>query len=197
VLSNKFGSEQNEFGPNSIAFFLAGWLPRWAGYKYSLSGKPDFFEGAPGVPQSLVQTGTKQINCSTFTFAALGCLYPRNVFDLDWYKVHNLWAPFSQFDNVEYCFERGILGPISNEIGDECGWYLVQAWNESFTSGHSFFVWKAQSGYRLLEASGRNPEWGAIIWRNMGSATSGEPLDRWASLESLKLKSRIRAGRLL
>lgn len=183
-------------GPSSLPFFMGMSLPRWEGYTYSLSDNPDFPYGTPGVPTSMVDTGTKTVQCTAFTWATLTSIYPKDLFDFEWYKVHNLWAPHSRFDNLAYAYQKGIVEIPTEGVGTQNGWYLVQEWNATFTSGHSYFVWVYQGKYRILEASGKKPDWGAVVWRSMGPAQSTQDFVGWCTLDELNMRDIVKSSRL-
>ena len=163
-------------GPDSLTFLILQTLPRWSGYRYSLFDAPDFPDPTPGAPKSLVGTGTRHINCVTFTYATLAEVYQGVVFDFEWYKRHMLWAGFGPWAGLEEAVVRGIATGLSDGPGGRGadGWYLCQGWDQEFKSGHSFFIWRENGSIRLLESSSRPAEWGAVHWRDEGPAVGGE-----------------------
>ena len=179
-------------GPDSLTFLMLDSLWRWELYKYNLYDAPDFPEGTRGAPSSLCGTGTKHINCVTFTYATLERVYQGVDFDFQWYKRHMLWAGFGPWAGLEEAVVRGIAQNLNDGVGKANGWYLCQGWSRDYKSGHSFFVWRTDDGLRLLESSSQPGAWGAVHWRDAGPATGPEYLPEPTAvlgLEYIHLKS--------
>ncbi len=143
-------------------------LPSWKGYSYGHT--VDFPSCVRGIPTKLIDTGTKQIDCSTFTWGILCQLYPDADWTFDRYKKwqmwdrEDLWGPITQ---------AKAMGLTADDDGD--GWYLYQVWKGDWKGGHSFLACKAGDRLLVLEATNASRPRPGVVWRNIGYAESYLP----------------------
>ena len=74
-------------------------LDEWGGYSYGHA--VEFPPDVRGVPSSLLRSGTKKIDCSTFTWALLAQVFPDAKWSLDYYKQRHV-GPHSGRGGVRY-----------------------------------------------------------------------------------------------
>ena len=141
-------------------------LDEWGGYAYGHS--VEFPPDALGVPSSLLRSGTKQIDCSTFTWALLSQVFPAARWSLDYYKRYQMWDREDMWAPIRVVEELGIG---SDKHGD--GWYLYQVWKGEWEGGHSFLGLSVGGRLLVLEAT-RSRRNGVlhdgVVWRGIGPA---------------------------
>lgn len=156
-------------------------LQVWAGYTYAQTdAQIDYPEGLVYAPSSYVDTGTKGINCSTFTWATCNFLYPDAAWDkavyLDWQVINKTpWGAIEQARKLGIAEPGDYVTHKSPRAAKVDGWYLGQKWTdpENCQGGHSFFVWATPEGLYQLEAT-RFRTHDGVVFRNIGPAL-GDP----------------------
>lgn len=169
------GLYPSEVGNPRLRNRILACLPVWEDYSYG--HKVDYPFGTPGAPSTLVSTGTREIDCSSFTYALLAQVYPK----LDWnftrYKQWQMWAREDLWGPLTTAADMGITTK-----GTGNGWYLYQRWDEPWKRGHSFIALKRGQNLLVLEATLRLNEDG-VVWRNIEPATSTLP-SKWSGTET-------------
>jgi len=140
-------------------------LPSWQGYSYG--HKVDFPSCVRGAPTSLVETGTKQIDCSTFTWGLLCQVYPDADWSFDRYKKWQMWDRDDKWGPISQALSMEIT---SKDDGD--GWYLYQVWKGDWQGGHSFLASKAGDQLLVLEATNASRPVPGVVWRYVGEAST-------------------------
>ena len=143
-------------------------LPSWKGYSYG--HKADMPSCVRGIPTKMIDTGTKQIDCPTFTWGILCQLYPDADWTFDRYKKWQMWDRKDLWGPITEAKQLGITTE-----GDGDGWYLYQVWKGQWEGGHSFLACEAGGRLLVLEAtrSKRNGiDHNGVVWRGVGP---GEP----------------------
>ena len=146
---------------------LEGWM------NYTYGSQVDFPPDVPGVPSSLIRSGTKQIDCSTFTWSILAQVFPDAPWSLDYYKKWQMWERNDMWGPLRAAEELGIT---NEEHGD--GWYLYQVWKGEWEGGHSFLGFSHKGRLLVLEAtrSRRNGiDHSGVVWRGIGPASPRLP----------------------
>mgnify|MGYP003132096864 CR=1 FL=1 len=146
-------------------------LEVWREYVYG--GTVDFPPDVKGVPSKLIRTGTRQIDCSTFTWGLLTEVFPDAPWSFDYYKRWQMWDRKDMWGPTRVAEELGIA---KDEHGD--GWYLYQVWKGQWEGGHSFLGLARDGRLLVLEAtrSRRNGvEHNGVVWRGVGPAGSQLP----------------------
>ena len=182
-------------GVEPLTEALLDCLPEWGSYRYG--SQVDFPPSALGVPSSLLRTGTRQIDCSSFTWAILSVVYPDAGWNLERYKKWQMWEKEDLW---------GALTMAENELhigttGSDDGWHLFQIWREPWESGHAFLALCLGGNMLVLEASNAShtpARHSGVVWRNIGpacaplpsmwSGTKAELLDR-TMFASVKLRA--------
>ena len=139
-------------------------LDGWSDYTYG--SKVDFPPDTKGVPGKLLRTGSRCIDCSSFTWALLTRVFPDAAWSFNYYKRYQMWERKDMWAPVKVVEELG-LG--KNEHGD--GWYLYQVWKGQWEGGHSFLGFSSGGRLLVLEAtnSTRNGiKNNGVVWRGIG-----------------------------
>ena len=139
-------------------------LDGWSEYTYGR--RVDFPPDIKGVPGKLIRTGSKGIDCSSFTWAMLTRVFPDAPWSLDYYKKYQMWDRKDMWAPVRVVEELGIG---KDKHGD--GWYLYQVWKGQWEGGHSFFGLSLGGRLLVLEAtnSTRNGvQNNGVVWRGIG-----------------------------
>ena len=159
-------------------------LPQWGRYRYG--SKVDFPPSAVGVPSSLLRTGSRAIDCSTFTYALLSAVYPQAGWNIERYKKwqmwekDDLWGPLTMAENELH------IGTTSTDDG----WHLFQIWRTPWESGHSFVAFCLGGNMLVLEASNASrtgARHDGVVWRDIGPATAPLPA-LWSGTRSSLLQ---------
>ena len=79
-----------EVGSTRLRARILQALPVWWGYKYG--HKVDYPPHIPGIPHTLIRTGTREIDCSTFTYGLLSAVYPKADWGFERYKKWQMWG---------------------------------------------------------------------------------------------------------
>ena len=154
-------------------------LVEWTRYKYG--SDVDYPPSALGVPSSLLRSGTREIDCSSFTWAILSSVYPDAGWNLERYKKWQMWARQDLWGPLTMAEEMGIG---TNDSGD--GWHLFQIWRTPWESGHSFLALCLGDNMLILEASNAShtpARHSGVVWKNIGPATSPLPTV-WSGVKS-------------
>ena len=141
-------------------------LSVWEPYRYG--GRVDFPPDVRGVPSSLLRTGTRCIDCSSFTWALLSQVFPDRKWQTKYYKRYQMWDRTDMWAPIRVAEELGIG---KDEHGD--GWYLYQVWKGEWEGGHSFLGLSRGGRLLVLEATkscrnGCNHD--GVVWRGIGPA---------------------------
>lgn len=150
---------------------LCSQLEGWMGHTYG--SQVDFPPDVPGVPASLIGSGTKEIDCSTFTWSILAQVFPDAPWSLDYYKRWQMWERNDMWGPLKAAEELG----ITNEEHSD-GWYLYQVWKGKWDGGHSFLGFSSGGRLLVLEAtrSRRNGiEHDGVVWRGIGPVSPRLP----------------------
>ena len=150
---------------------LCSKLDGWMGYAYG--HQVDFPPDVPGVPNSLTESGTKQIDCSTFTWSILSQVFPDAPWSLDYYQKWQMWERNDMWGPLKAADALGI-----SKEGEGDGWYLYQVWKGEWEGGHSFLGFSGGSRLLVLEAtkSQRNGiDHSGVVWRGLGPASPRLP----------------------
>jgi len=143
-------------------------LPSWKGYSYGHT--VDFPSCVRGVPSKLVDSGSKQIDCSTFTWGLLCQVYPDADWSFDRYKKWQMWDRDDLWGPITQAREMGLA---TDDSGD--GWYLYQVWKGQWSGGHSFLGCVADGRLLVLEATNASRPKPGVVWRNVGYAEAYLP----------------------
>ena len=158
---------------------ILGHLVEWTHYKYG--SDVDYPPSALGVPPSLLRSGTREIDCSSFTWAILSSVYPDTGWNLETYKKWQMWARHDLWGPLTMAEEMGIG---TNDSSD--GWHLFQIWRKPWESGHSFLALCLGDNMLVLEASNASREparHSGVVWKNIGPATAPLP-SMWSGLKA-------------
>ena len=158
-------------------------FPQWERYRYG--SKVDFPPSALGVPPSLLRTGSRAIDCSTFTYALLSAVYPKAGWSVPTYKKWQMWDKQDLWGPLTMAEELGIGKPSTDD-----GWHLFQIWREPWESGHSFLALCLGGNMLVLEASNASrtgARHDGVVWRDIGPATAPLPA-LWSGTRNSLLK---------
>ena len=150
-----------------LCLALEGWR------EYTYGGRVDFPPDARGVPSKLIRSGTRKIDCSSFTWALLSQVFPDVPWSIDYYKRWQMWDRNDMWGPLQVAEELGIT---NEEHGD--GWYLYQVWKGEWEGGHSFLGFSSGGRLLVLEAtrSRRNGiDHDGVVWRGIGHASPRLP----------------------
>ena len=141
-------------------------LPRLRGYTY---GRSVAFPESVIAPAKLKNTGTRQLDCSSFTWCALSWIYNAGS-EASWYKAHQLIDTPNPWAAIEAAGRYLCAKKIGQGIPKRDGVFFVQTWNGdpySMRSGHQFIAVGSSNGqnWQILQASGHPkaksvPTWG-------------------------------------
>ena len=146
-------------------------LSVWEPYHYG--GRVDFPPDVRGAPPSLLGTGTRCIDCSSFTWSILSQVFPALKWSTNYYKRYQMWDRTDMWAPIRVVEELG-LG--KDKHGD--GWYLYQVWKGEWEGGHSFLGFSSGGRLLVLEAtkSSRNGcDHDGVVWRGIGPAGPSMP----------------------
>ncbi len=153
------GLHPAEVGSTRLRARILQALPVWWGYKYG--HKVDYPPHIPGIPSTLIRTGTREIDCSTFTYGLLATVYPKADWGFERYKKWQMWGRDDLYGPLTTADELGITTQ-----GRGNGWYLYQKWEKPWEGGHSFLALKRGDLLLVLEATTLSSMSG-VIWRNI------------------------------
>lgn len=145
----------------------------WLGWRYPEAGER---QEAPrlvsGWPSSLVGTGTRAIDCSSFAAWLLFALYPGNYTRED-YEALQIYDAAKPWSNVDWVVAQRI-GVERAPLVDE--WAYVQTWEgvPGQSRGHARLVLTRPHGEILtLEstttAMASGPQWRTMTWADLQS----------------------------
>ena len=172
-------------------------MPRLRGYRY---GRSVDFPASVNAPSKMTNTGTKQIDCSSFTWCALSWMY--DVGGIASYKRHQIIDtpdPWSAIRNAEI---MNVASKTGEGAPSGIGIYLVQTWHSpyEFKHGHQLLVFiHGRTDHNTLQASShpqradQAPVWldGSPAWtvyvgnsdRERGYRLPASIHARWAKLK--------------
>ena len=149
---------------------LAG---EWLGWRYPRAGEPqEAPRSVAGWPDSLVGTGTRAIDCSSFAAWMLFALYPDDYTRGD-YEALQIYDAAKPWSNIDWIMTQRI-GVERPALVDE--WAYVQTWEgvPGQSRGHARFVLTRPHGEVLtLESTvtgiSSGPQWRAMTWADLQS----------------------------
>ena len=169
-------------GPRPQLDRILARLPSLRGYRYGRG--VDFPKSANG-PAKHTNTNTKQIDCSSFTWACLAWAY--NVAGVASYKRHQLIDTPDPWSPIANCQLMGVASDIGEGHPHKDGIYLCQTWikPDQFRGGHQFIlIINGPESFNRLEASSR-PDCihNAPVWTDGSPAwdpyVSGEATEKY------------------
>tara|TARA_R100000654_G_scaffold27339_2_gene51370 strand:+ start:7922 stop:8494 length:573 start_codon:yes stop_codon:yes gene_type:complete len=169
------GLYPSEVGNPRLRNRILSYLPVWEGYTYG--HKVDYPPDIPGVPSTLIRSGTREIDCSSFTYGLLAQVYPKAGWSFTRYKQWQMWSREDLWGPLTTATDMGITTK-----GTGNGWYLYQKWDERWKRGHSFLALKRGQNLLVLEANLRRNEDG-VVWRDIGPAVNILP-SIWSGTEA-------------
>lgn len=169
------GLYPSEVGNPRLRNRILACLPVWNGYAYG--HKVDYPPGIPGVPSTLVGTGTREVDCSSFTYGLLAQVYPKADWTFARYKQWQMWSRENLYGPLQAAQEMGLTTK-----GTGNGWYLYQKWDLPWEKGHSFLALKRGDNLLVLEATLRRGVDG-VVWRDVGPIDGDLP-STWSGTES-------------
>jgi hypothetical protein len=171
--------------PTRLSTALERELERWAGYRYGRA--PDLPSGRWYTPWAATDTGSLQIDCSTWTWSVLASLYPDVAGTRADYQTYQMFARKDPWGPVTVAQHLGLAAPVAGPAG-EGGWCLVQSWTDPrdlTRGGHSYFARTVGDRAQVLEAApARGVGWrfgGRTRW---GSAATPGLTTRWVRLRA-------------
>lgn len=105
-----------------------------------------------GMPSGVKVVGKRQTDCVHYTaWTLLHALQGMGIqADAACWADMCIWDHDRLWSNVEYLVAKGFALPVGWDVD---GWYLVQTWNKTYTSGHSRWVFKYRQEVEVWEAS--------------------------------------------
>ena len=151
-------------------------LPRLRGYTY---GRDVDLPPSVWAPDKVSNTGTKQIDCSSLTWACLDWIYklggPKQ------YLAHQLIHTSDPWSAIKAAVRHGQADDMGAGLPCYEGLYLVQTWldPDALKGGHQFIFWSVGARddrkVAVLEASSHPRIKSAPTWNKRKKATSVEP----------------------
>ena len=169
------GLYPSEVGNPRLRDRILSCLPVWEGYTYG--HKVDYPPDIPGVPSTLIRSGTREIDCSSFTYGLLAQVYPKADWSFARYKQWQMWSREDLWGPLTTAADMGLTTK-----GTGNGWYLYQKWDERWKRGHSFLALKRGQNLLVLEATLLR-DMDGVVWRNIEPATSTMP-SKWSGTEA-------------
>ena len=127
-------------------------LPRLRGYSY---GRSVDFPKSVNAPSKMTNTGTKQIDCSSFTWCVLAWVY--GVSSVAAYKRHQIIDTPDPWSAIKNAYDLGVASKVGEGPPPPSpGIYLVQSWlsPDAFSHGHQFLVFvHGVKDHNVLQAS--------------------------------------------
>jgi hypothetical protein len=141
-------------------------LPRLRGYKYGRDA--DFPSSLFAAPPRHIDTGTKELDCSSFTWCVLNWIYDCG--GLHWYMKHQIIGTPDPWSALKYAKRYLVVTEIGEGVPHHTGLYLCQAWRQpdAMRGGHQFILQIDRSlegvRHRVIQASSHPQAEGVPTW---------------------------------
>ena len=174
-------------------------LPVLRGYSYGRSA--DFPESVIAPPK-YTASGSKQIDCSSFTWCAINWIYEAG--GLHWYTRHQIIGTPDPWSALKAAQQYLCANEIGDDVPTRDGLYLCQTWHDpaALKRGHQFILDVKNEGgtthHRILQASSHPDAQSVPTWNYYKPATTvyadpymsrafhpGPSVMRWARLANV------------
>jgi hypothetical protein len=149
----------------------------WLGWRYAMPAEAQEVPyEVDGYPRSLVGTGAKRIDCSSFCAWILMAHYAL-LWDREAYEALQIYDAAKPFSNIDLLISRGISPQM--RLPEAHNWHLVQTWEGTAgaSPGHSRLAYHDGSATALClesteSSAASGPQWRRCEWSDLLSRSA-------------------------